>query len=149
MSKYRRRKANRRFRRFMALIYVLIFLGIGMPMIRQQGQMRRMEAEKEALLREKAALEAKIEDLRYQDQMKESMAFVEAVARQKLGMIRYNEMIVKDLHEEKLQEDDPIAEYRKSLGVPSETIEKEREEEAQEDRAEDRDDRDEKAHEAP
>ena len=97
----KRRESNRRFFFFILILISLSSIYFSYTFIGQRISLNNSNKELDSLILEREILNKEIEDLREQFDNKDTPEYIEKIARDKLGMIKPNEYIVKEYNEDK------------------------------------------------
>lgn len=95
-KKYNKRKSNRRFMNFVIILIVISSMYFTKVFISQWHYNKELNFQIDQLVERKNKLNEEISDLEVAYEDKDSLEFVEKVAREKLGMIKAREYIVKE-----------------------------------------------------
>ena len=92
----RKVKNNRRFVNFIVIVVLISMIYFTFTLVRTRIEYKRINAQLDELIAEKKSLEVELESLKESYENRESLEFAEEVAREKLGMLKAKEYIVKD-----------------------------------------------------
>ncbi|NLW23433.1 MAG: septum formation initiator family protein [Tissierellia bacterium] len=104
-----KRKKRKRGIRLIHIILLLIIFWVGKTLISQQKMIEELTHRKMKEAEEITQLEKEIEELNKEIENKDSLSFIEKVAREDLRMVRPREIIYID----KNKEDNPFRSFRK------------------------------------
>ncbi|QQK07939.1 FtsB family cell division protein [Miniphocaeibacter halophilus] len=91
----KRKQSNRRFVSFIVVLAIISSLYFTFTFIRQIGDYNRINKELDTLVSEKESLKDEIKELENTYKEVDTPEFVEKMAREKLGMVKSDEYIVK------------------------------------------------------
>lgn len=91
----KRKESNRRFVSFIVVLVIISSLYFTYTFVKQIGNYNRINNELNTLVSEKDSLEEEIKELKNTYKEVDTPEFVEKMAREKLGMVKSDEYIVK------------------------------------------------------
>lgn len=92
----KKQKNNRKFLNFIIVLVILSSVYFTTTFVKQSIESRRINAQLDSLLKKEEDLNKEIKDLKETYDNADSMDFVERIAREKLGMIKSKEYIIKE-----------------------------------------------------
>lgn len=92
----KKQKNNRKFFNFVIVLVILSSVYFTTTFIKQGIESRRINAQLDSLLKKEDDLNKEIKDLKKTYDNSDSLDFVERIAREKLGMIKSKEYIIKE-----------------------------------------------------
>ena len=99
-----KRKNKNKFSTIIVLALIFISVTFTVKLVEQNRALNQLKNEKASYEKQMSSLNEEIEELKKDYEKKDSMEFVEKIAREKLGMIKSQELIVIDKEDEDKKE---------------------------------------------
>ncbi|NMB10415.1 MAG: septum formation initiator family protein [Tissierellia bacterium] len=100
-----KRKNKNKFSTIIVLALIFISVTFTVKLVEQNRALNQLKNEKASYEKQMSSLNEEIEELKKDYEKKDSMEFVEKIAREKLGMIKSQELIVIDKEDEDKKEE--------------------------------------------
>lgn len=100
-----KRKNKNKFSTIIVLALIFISVTFTVKLVEQNRTLNQLKNEKASYEKQMSSLNEEIEELKKDYEKKDSMEFVEKIAREKLGMIKSQELIVIDKEDEDKKEE--------------------------------------------